>query len=174
MNRHRRIKEDAELNVTSFMNLMIVLVPVLLLNMVFAQVSVIDLKLPLDQDNRATNTDDISLEVVIDDNRVLVQRTLSGQSEVVATLKNVNNQPDVKRLSSVLQDIKRNPIFADRTDISLLSSPSVNYQTLITVMDTVRAYTTVVAASAVEAVLFPDISLGDAPDNTAQARVGEQ
>lgn len=174
MNRHRRAKEDAELNVTSFMNLMIVLVPVLLLNMVFAQVSVIDLKLPLDQDNSPANTDQISLEVVIGDNRVLVQRSLSGQSEVVANLANVNDQPDVKRLSSVLQDIKRNPVFSNRTDISLLSTPSVNYQTLITVMDTVRAYTTVVAASAVEAVLFPDISLGDAPDSAAQAGVGEQ
>lgn len=174
MNRHRRAKEDAELNVTSFMNLMIVLVPVLLLNMVFAQVSVIDLKLPLDQDNSPANTDQISLEVVIGDNRVLVQRSLNGQSEVVANLANVNDQPDVKRLSSVLQDIKRNPVFSNRTDISLLSTPSVNYQTLITVMDTVRAYTTVVAASAVEAVLFPDISLGDAPDSAAQAGVGEQ
>ena len=46
MRRHKKIREEAELNVTSFMNLMIVLVPVLLLNMVFSQLSVLDLRLP--------------------------------------------------------------------------------------------------------------------------------
>jgi len=40
MRRHKRPQEEAELNVTSFMNLMIVLVPVLLMNMVFSQVAV--------------------------------------------------------------------------------------------------------------------------------------
>ncbi len=44
MRRHKRIKEEAELNVTSFMNLMIVLVPVLLMNMVFSQLAVLDLR----------------------------------------------------------------------------------------------------------------------------------
>ena len=34
--RHKHTKADAELNITSFMNLMIVLVPVLLMMMVFS------------------------------------------------------------------------------------------------------------------------------------------
>lgn len=42
----RRFKADAELNITSFMNLMIILVPVLLMGMVLARTTVLDLKLP--------------------------------------------------------------------------------------------------------------------------------
>ena len=64
-------------------------------------------------------------------------------------------------MSSVLQDIKKNPVYQDKTDINLLADPEIDYQTIVTVMDTVRAYPAVVAASLVDAVLFPDISLGD-------------
>ena len=39
----------------------------------------------------------------------------------------------------------------------------------MTVMDTVRRYPAVVAASLVDATLFPDISLGDAAELNAQA-----
>ena len=69
-----------------------------------------------------------------------------------------------RSLSTALQDIKKSPVFVEKTDISLLSEPDINYQTLVTVMDTARVYQTVVAASAVKAVLFPNISLGEAPE----------
>ena len=42
----RRFKEDPDLDITSFMNLMIILVPVLLMSMVLARTTVLDLKLP--------------------------------------------------------------------------------------------------------------------------------
>ena len=60
-------------------------------------------------------------------------------------------------------DIKKNPGFEDKKDISLLSEADIDYQTLITVMDSVRIYPAVIAASLVDATLFPEISLGDAP-----------
>jgi biopolymer transport protein ExbD len=39
-------RQDAELDITSFMNLMIVLVPVLLMMMVFSHITVLELQLP--------------------------------------------------------------------------------------------------------------------------------
>jgi biopolymer transport protein ExbD len=45
--RYRRIsKEEAELDITAFMNLMIVLVPILLLGLVFSKITVVDVTLP--------------------------------------------------------------------------------------------------------------------------------
>ena len=44
--RTRLRKPDAELDITSFLNLMIVLVPVLLMMMVFSRITVVELKLP--------------------------------------------------------------------------------------------------------------------------------
>jgi len=44
--RNRSKKADADLDITSFMNLMIVLVPVLLMMMVFSRITVVELTLP--------------------------------------------------------------------------------------------------------------------------------
>jgi biopolymer transport protein ExbD len=82
------------------------------------------------------------------------------------TLPKKNGAYDYQGLSLALQDVKKNAEFADKKDISLLSEAKVNYQTLVTVMDTVRQYPAVVAASVVNAALFPDISLGEAPEVT--------
>ena len=48
MNRRsrRRQSTEAELNITTFMNLMVVLVPFLLITAVFSQVSILQLNLP--------------------------------------------------------------------------------------------------------------------------------
>jgi hypothetical protein len=50
-----------------------------------------------------------------------------------------------------------------KKDIFVLSEKDTNYQTLVSTMDTARSFKTVVAASVVDAELFPEISLGDAP-----------
>ncbi len=42
----RHSKEEAELDITAFMNLMIVLVPILLLGLVFSKITVVDVTLP--------------------------------------------------------------------------------------------------------------------------------
>jgi hypothetical protein len=39
----------------------------------------------------------------------------------------------------------------------------ISYQTIVTLLDTVRSYPDVVAASVVAAELFPNASLADAP-----------
>ena len=66
MRRHRKQREEAELNVTYLMNLMIVMVPVLLLNMVFYQLDVLDLKLIGENESLDNiNNEDITIEVTI-------------------------------------------------------------------------------------------------------------
>ena len=164
MRRQRRFKEEAELNVTSFMNLMIVLVPVLLMNMVFSQLAVLDLRLPAGDQPGAAEIDpeDVSLEVVIRNSGFELNRTYQEKTETIVLLPKKEDGFDYSGLSLALQDVKKNPGFADKKDISLLSEPDIDYQTLINVMDTVRIYPAVVAASLVDATLFPDISMGDA------------
>lgn len=148
---------------TSFMNLMIVLVPVLLMNMVFSQVSVLDLKLP-SSDDASNNIDAtrVTLEVIVEEHGFTVARSVQQQREVIVEIAKQDGEFDFQALSAALQDIKKNPQFRDRRDISLLPSANIDYQTLIRVMETVRQYPAVVAASLVDAVLFPDISLGHA------------
>ena len=167
MRRHKKLREEAELNVTSFMNLMIVLVPVLLLNMVFSQLAVLDLRLPAGDQPGAVNPEDVTLEVTIRKTGFTVSRTYMEQTVVITSVPARADGLDFEGLSTALQDVKKNPVFADKTDITLLAEPQTEYQVLVSVMDTVRVYPAVVAASLVDAVLFPDISLGEADAEVA-------
>lgn len=160
MRRHKRIKQEADLDITSFMNLMIVLVPVLLLNMVFAQTSVLDLKLPLGDSLGNVSPEDVSVEVTIRKTGMNVVVAAGGASRVVGIIPTVENAHNYKKLSEVLQQVKKS--FPDKKDVVLLSAPEVDYQTLVAVMDTSRSFETVVVTSVVDAVLFPEVSLGDA------------
>ena len=162
MRRHKKIREEAELNVTSFMNLMIVLVPVLLMNMVFSQLAVLDLRLPSGDEPGAVNPQDVTLEVTIRKTGFTLSRTYQEETVELASIPAQSGELDYEGLSEALQKAKKNPEFAEKRDITLLAEPNTDYQTLVTVMDTVRIYPAVVAASLVDAVLFPDISLGEA------------
>ena len=89
MRRHKRIKQEADLDITSFMNLMIVLVPVLLLNMVFAQTAVLDLKLPLGDSVGGANPEDVSVEVTIRKTGMQVVVAADGASRLVGDIPKV-------------------------------------------------------------------------------------
>lgn len=159
----RRPREDAELNITSFMNLMIILVPVLLMSMVFSHVTVLELTLPeLSDELLESDAENQQLEVVIHADRLVVNYP-SGVE--LRTIDQEDGQYDFATLSQVLQDVKRllQNREQEKRDILILSQPNTDYQTLVSVMDTARSYKAVVAASVVDAELFPEIALGDAP-----------
>lgn len=74
MRKRRHAKEETELEITSFMNLMIILVPVLLMSMVFSHITVLDLTLP-DISSSSTPNDDPkkeTLELVIEEHQLLI------------------------------------------------------------------------------------------------------
>src|SRR5690606_41330047 len=74
---------------------------------------------------------------------------------------------DYQGLRTILQQIKSR--IAARAGVIREVGPEVDYQALVSVMDTVRSYPAVVAASVVEAELFPDVSLMDADENRSLA-----
>ena len=69
-NKHR---DAADLDVTAFMNLMIVLVPVLLLSMVFTHTTVIDLNFPAGESAEdAIDPENVHLEVMVRNDTLVV------------------------------------------------------------------------------------------------------
>jgi len=161
MRRRRKTQEDTELDITSFMNLMIILVPVLLISMVFNQITVLELRLPLEQELKAQdlNPDDLSLEVIIRENGFKVNLGPLN----IESIDKKEGKFDIKHLSMVLQTMKKK-LGNERKDIVILSEQNIDYQVIIAVIDAAKSFQAVVAASVVNAVLFPDVSLGDAPD----------
>lgn len=170
MRRHRRPpRQDAELDITAFMNLMIVLVPVLLLGMVFARITVVDVTLPLGALEASDSESPPGLELLI---RAQGLQLDYPQGVLLRRIPlTEEGAQDFDLLSLVLQEVKRQLVEAgaDTESITLLPEPAVDYQTIVAVMDRVRSFETVVAASVVDAELFPAIAFGDAPVPEAEA-----
>ena len=61
-----------------------------------------------------------------------------------------------------MKELKRR--LPEKRDIVIMPSSDTTYQALVSVMDSVRSYEAGVAGDVVNGELFPDISLGDAPE----------
>jgi biopolymer transport protein ExbD len=168
----RRIKKEAELDITSFMNLMIVLVPGLLMMMVFSRITVLELTLPELGETNEQNVDvkDQRLELVVRAHNIAVYYP---QGYLVKDIAVTEQGYDYAALQMVLRQIKQTLINQniDKKAASLLLEADIPYQVIVALMDTTRSYQDVLIASVVDAELFPEISLGDAPTVVAPTDV---
>jgi biopolymer transport protein ExbD len=156
---------DAELDITSFMNLMIVLVPVLLLSLVFAQIRVLNIQLPplSEQQLQQEQEQPQQLELEIHTDRLRLNYPAGEPLRVFELTE--QGALDFVALSLYLQDLKLTfqQQQIEKQDITILAPDDLDYQTLVTAMDTVRSFKAVVAAQLVDAELFPQIALGELP-----------
>lgn len=159
--RARRLrKHAAALEVTAFINLIVVLVPFLLSTAVFTHMAVLDLSLPA-QSNSAVEqlkTNDLQLEIVIRPQAVEVSDRIGG---LIQSIPMKDGQHDYKTLATLMLALKEK--FPDKTTATLLAEDNTSYEHLVQVMDAVRARYTAKGAQMVRTDLFPDISIGDAP-----------
>ncbi|KPQ01405.1 biopolymer transporter ExbD [Marinobacter sp. HL-58] len=166
--KHRRLTSSPELDITAFLNLMIVLVPVLLLGMVFSQIRMIELNFPGMEAGEAPEAEELRLVVALIPAGLEV---LDSERGVIRTLPLTEGEQDFDGLRETLKQVKKR--VPEKTDIVLEVGPDIDYQTLVTAMDTLRSYEAVVATSVVEGELFPDVSLADAPEDRVLSDDGE-
>jgi len=156
----RAHRETPELNITAFMNLMVVLVPFLLLSAVFTQLSILELNLPPDSKSQA-NKDQKKVrnfEVIVRKDKLVVADNIGG---ILKVIDNTAGKHNFSALSDFLIKIKTR--FPEKQNISILLEPNIEYELLVKAMDTVRTVSVVEAASVVKKELFPQIAIGDAP-----------
>src|SRR5262252_5086133 len=162
MARRRLRKQPAQLEITAFLNLIVVLVPFLLSTAVFTRLSVLDLSLPAKSSGvEQLKTNNLQLEVVIRPDALEVGDRIGG---LIERVPNTATGPDVKRLGEILSEVKKQ--FPDKAEATVLAEPNTSYEMLIRVMDAMRTTHTVEGAKIVRAELFPQISVGDAPVST--------
>ena len=160
-------KHAAELDVTAFINMIVVLVPFLLSTAVFTRMSVVDVALPAQNSGvEQLKVDDLKLEIQIRPDALLVGDRIGGLIQSIP--KTSAGHYDIAMLGTVARTIKER--FPDKTDATVLPEPNVSYDVLVQVMDALRAGRQVQGAKVVEVALFPDISIGDAPIRQAAAR----
>ena len=158
--RRKYIQETVELNITAFLNLMVILVPFLLVTAVFSRITVLELNLPSkDAIARQEEKIKLQLELVIRQDSFEIRDSNLGR---IKYIKRNAKETNWKVFTDILVEIKTR--FPEQQSITLLLESEVNYKTLIQVMDRVRS-ADVVHLTEVETVeLFPNISIGDAPD----------
>lgn len=155
---HKASKEPPELDITTFLNLMVVLVPFLLITAVFSRITIMELDIPSGAGG-AVDKPKVVIEVIVRQNRL----ELGNGQGIVARIPNVDGKYDITKLSEYLLKIKAN--YPDKTDATILIEPDIEYDYMVKIMDAVRsAELRQEGKEEVEKVaLFPDMSLGEAP-----------
>ena len=174
--RHRyrkRMVETPELNITTFLNLMVVLIPFLLISAVFSRVTIMEMSVPTSAGGAATNKPNFAIEVIV---REAGFEIANGNS-VEAAIPKKEGAYDMEMLTQMLLRLKAR--FPDKEDATVLMEPDIEYDYLIRIMDAVRGTELTKEGTATQGpaaegnaptnepvqrvVLFPDISIGDAP-----------
>ena len=154
---------------TTFLNLMVVLVPFLLITAVFSRITIVELTLPTAAGNAAPIEPGFRVEVIVRESGI----ELSNAKDIIASVPKVDGEYDLATVSEMMMELKQS--HPDSTDASVLLEPNIEYDHLIRVMDVVRS--AVLPAEEVDAnavalagteqtvrvALFTDISIGDAP-----------
>ncbi len=157
--RRKHLAQAPEINITAFMNLMVILVPFLLITAVFSRITILELDVPksVNSSKPLTEEQSLILEITVREQGIEVGDQKRGLLKTIVATPDGN---DLKELSDLLQQIKaRHP---DKTDVTLLLEKDIPYERLVEVMDTLRIVRVEQNDEMVNAELFPAISIGDA------------
>lgn len=159
LRRSKALEETVELNITAFLNLMVILVPFLLITAVFSRMTVLELNLPaLNAASEAEEKVNLELQILIYPDSLEIRDANLGRIRQFEIVDNGIKWADVR---DVLVEVKRR--FPEETNVSLLLDARVPYKRLIEVMDQVRSAEIVNVGTLEEVELFPSVAIGEAP-----------
>jgi biopolymer transport protein ExbD len=158
----RPARHPADLDMTTFLNLMVALIPFLLVTAVFSRIAIVELTLPSWASAAAPSDPVFRLEVIVRKEGF----ELTNGTGVIAKIPKVNGEYDLKALAELVLSLKRD--YPDADDASVLLEPDIEYDHLIQVMD-------VVSSAAVPAANDPQAGGAEADDRkTGEREAGGQ
>ena len=155
----RRGGNTYEIDVTTFLNLMVVLVPFLLITAVFSRLTIVELNLPSGTGSSSESQDSFRVEVIVRDEGI----EIGNGTAIIAAIPKKEEEYDFDSLSELMIELKRG--YPDHDEASVLMEAHIPYDYLIRTMDTVRSaeLPTDVENEFELLALFTEISVGDAP-----------
>ncbi|MFL6651303.1 MAG: biopolymer transporter ExbD [Sulfurifustaceae bacterium] len=162
LRRRKRKREEGDLELTTFLNVLVVLMSFLLVTAVFSRIAIQELKLPTAAGGAAPAKPLVTIEVIVRKRGI----EIGDGRRIAAAMPKSGDQYDLASLSQHLQQLKSR--YSDKTDATILVEPDIPYDDVIRVMDAVKTvHTKRTAPDGREDVqltaLFPDVSIGDAP-----------
>ena len=156
----RRTKDAAhELDVTTFLNLRVVLVPFLLITAVFSRLTIVELNLPSSAGGASSGDQGFRPEVIV--REALIE--ITNGSRTIATIPAVDGEYDFAALSDFMIELKKE--YPEQNAASVLMEARIPYDYLIQTMDIVRSVEIEIDGTDEYELyaLFTEISVGDAP-----------
>ena len=158
----RRSKAEHELDVTTFLNLMVVLIPFLLITAVFSRMTIVELNLPSSAGGASSAEDSFRVEVIVRE----AGFEISNGTAIIASIAKEEDEYDLETLSEFMVALKRQ--YPEQEAASVLMEAFIPYDYLIQVMDIVRSVEVPVAGEEGDEAfelyaLFSEISVGEAP-----------
>ncbi len=145
------------MNITAFMNLMVILVPFLLITAVFSRLAILELNLPSPSTEPSEEEPKQQLTITVRETGITVSDR-DGVIKPIPKLAGEHNLPALTDLMILIKDKVPHEVSA-----TLLLEPQIEYDTVIQVMDAVRLATAEHTGDTKDRQLFPAIALGDAP-----------
>ncbi len=156
--RHRlRHTEPAEMNITAFMNLMVILVPFLLITAVFSRLAILELDLPSPNSEPSEEEPKQKITVTVREDFIIV----GDKDGDIRKIEKVAGTYNLQALTDLMVLMKNK--IPQETSATVLLEPDINYDTVIQVMDAVRIAKAEHTGDTKDRELFPAIALGDAP-----------
>jgi biopolymer transport protein ExbD len=172
-----RLRKPVEVMLVPMIDIFTVLVTFLLMTAVFSRITILQLELPSANETSAGPPPEFRLEVIVRQEGL----ELTNGTDLIATIPSVNGQYDLKALSGMALELKRQ--YPQAKDASVLLERDIQYDYLIQVMDAIRntevteplAATDTAAATApattepaaapqtTKVELFTNVSVGEAP-----------
>jgi biopolymer transport protein ExbD len=163
----RRSKEAYEIDVTTFLNLMVVLIPFLLITAVFSRMTIVELNLPSSSGGPSSHEDNFRVEVIVRETGI----EITNGTSIIASIPKKDDEFDLETLSDFMVELKQD--YPNHDAASVLMEPRIPYDYLIRVMDVVRSVEVTESLEVTDdeqaapemqlVALFTEISVGDAP-----------
>jgi len=158
----RRVRrmESTEIDLTPYMNLLVVLAPFLLITAVFTRLAVLEIYLPPPASAELMSKlpspeEQLVLTISITEKGLVV----ANGNKIISFVQPTSKGHDLQTLSTVLQQIKAR--FPTVDNAIILSKPDIAYDELVQVMDATRVAFVVSEGQKTSYSLFPNISLGE-------------
>jgi len=134
---------------------------------VFSRTVILQMNLPAANTEFKEPPPGLQIEILVRKDLLQVADRNTGP---LATMPNTANGPDYDALTEYLKRVKAK--YPEKTDASILLEPDTAYDTVVQVMDHTRVFETKEGIQTIQAELFPDISMGDAPAPDAPPAAG--
>jgi biopolymer transport protein ExbD len=154
----RKRRKPSELLLVPMIDIFTVLVTFLLMTAVFSRTVILELNLPSAQTQIPDLPKGLHLEVLVLKDRLVVADRNAGP---LRQFERVASDYDYAGFTDFLKVLKTR--YPDNLGATLLLESDTPYDTLVQVMDRVRVFEAKEGVKTVQAELFPDISIGDAP-----------